>query len=86
MMNRGPFAVPKGTTVSVRNSSTVLIVRKTQNTEPLFLYKKEIGVGPQSSLFGDEEALEFSSGWEVLMTQNEVVNWLRSTPNKIVTM
>ena len=87
-MNKGPFAVPKGTTVSVRNSSTVLIVRKTQSTDTLFLHKNDIGgaKGPPSGLFGGEDALEFSSGWEVLMTQNEVVNWLRSTPDKIVTM
>ena len=87
-MNTGPFAVPKGTTVSVRNSSTVLIVRKTRSTETLLLRKGELGssVGPESGLFGDEDALEFTSGWEVLMAQNEVVNWLRSTPEKIVTM
>ena len=55
-MNKGPFAVPKGTTVSVRNSSTVLIVRKTQSTDTLFLHNDIGGAkGPPSGLFGGED-------------------------------
>ncbi|GBG28489.1 Hypothetical Protein FCC1311_047122 [Hondaea fermentalgiana] len=33
-----------------------------------------------------EKNLCFESGWEVLLGQNEVINWLRSTPEKITTM
>jgi len=36
--------------------------------------------------WGNDEALEFTTGWEVLMAQAEVKNYLRSTPDKTVTM
>jgi 8-oxo-dGTP pyrophosphatase MutT (NUDIX family) len=38
------------------------------------------------TLFGDEDSVEFSSGWEMLMQQREVKNMLRSTPDEVVLM
>ncbi len=36
-------------------------------------------------LFGLAEQVSFESGWEVLMAQREVKNWLRSTPERDAT-
>lgn len=35
---------------------------------------------------GSDEEIEFEGGWEVLLGQNEVINWLRSKNDKITTM
>ena len=32
------------------------------------------------TLFGEEQSVEFTSGWQLLMQQRSVRNWLRSTP------
>jgi len=39
-----------------------------------------------SGVFGAKGAFTFESGWEVLLGQGEVVNWLRSTQEKLATM
>jgi 8-oxo-dGTP pyrophosphatase MutT (NUDIX family) len=38
------------------------------------------------TLFGDEDSVEFSSGWELLMQQREVKNMLRSTREEVALM
>ena len=38
------------------------------------------------SLFKARQHIDFSSGWQVLMGQAEVVNWLRSTAESVATM
>lgn len=35
---------------------------------------------------GPRQAIEFTSGWEVLMHQSETINWLRSEPGKLRTL
>jgi len=37
-------------------------------------------------IFGEAGRITFESEWEVLLGQGEVVNWLRTTPEKTVTM
>lgn len=83
--------VPEGKTVSVRDASTVLVVRKIagDDSEPHILRKEELGgnrAGPALQLFDADGIMTFGSGWQVLMQQNEIINWMRSTPEKLAPM
>jgi 8-oxo-dGTP pyrophosphatase MutT (NUDIX family) len=40
----------------------------------------------QDMLFGARDELVFGSGWEILMGQREVVNWMRCTADQVVAM
>ena len=42
--------------------------------------------GSAANLLAGSREIEFESGWELLMTQNEAVNWLRSSAEKVATM
>ena len=84
-----PFAI-KGT-ITVRDSATVMLVRRREGVEvklsPVecggeqspFLKEQSIGI------FGAEGVITFDGRWEVLLGQAEVVNWLKTTPEKITT-
>ena len=39
--------------------------------------------GDSDGIFGSSGVMRFESGWEVLVEQSEVVNWLRSSPDKL---
>jgi len=85
-----PFAVGPGG-VKVSDSATVLCVRQRLGA-PAPLTVEHCG-GQQSpfirstiGVFGARGAINFEGGWEVLLGQNEVVNWLKSSPEKLVTM
>lgn len=95
-----PFEV-RGT-VKVRDSATVICARRrpgpSQSLSPADV-ARAIGGDPQDpkhlqpfragdrgGIFGNSGQHTFNSGWEVLMGQAEVVNWLRTTPEKIRTM
>lgn len=84
----------------VRMASTVVCIRKAQSTAvPVPLFKKEATGGGQAwagaggdgparleIVFGDSDSVNFPSGWEVLLGQNEVQNWVRSSPGKVEAM
>lgn len=85
------FAVRGKLTVS--DSATVLCVRRRQGGETLTLTPEDCGGAEPGSwirgnkdIFGKELKLVFSSGWEVLMGQAEVMNWLKSSPDKLSSM
>ena len=87
-MSNPAFAV-KGS-IMVRDSGAVLLVRRrpspaiTLTAEDCgnskFLQSQNVGV------FGSKGEICFESGWEVLLGQSEVVNWLKTTPKKLATM
>mmetsp|Transcript_140061 Transcript_140061/g.435604 ORF Transcript_140061/g.435604 Transcript_140061/m.435604 type:complete len:337 (-) Transcript_140061:58-1068(-) len=82
------MAGPVAERVRVRRAANVICLRcRPPGPEPPALDRVALGA-PASGhdsraderLFGRAERLAFTSGWEVLLAQNEVQNWLRSTP------
>ncbi len=88
-MAKNPAFAVKGT-ITVKDSGTVLLVRRRPGGpkqltahdcgNSKFLRSQSVGV------FGSKGRIIFESGWEVLLGQSEVVNWLRTTPKKLATM
>jgi 8-oxo-dGTP pyrophosphatase MutT (NUDIX family) len=82
--------------LSVTEASTVVCLRATGDTSPQVLTRADVLQGademsPEEDnrmqmIFGDRDEILFDSGWEILMGQREVVNWLRSSPEKVVAM
>ena len=82
--------------LKVQNSATVICLRRNKNAPKYKLIKKEFMPKTKknvpvldnavNSLFTTMDEIEFLDGWEVLMGQNEVVNWPRSTTEKTATM
>ena len=90
---QNPFAV-RGT-ISVRDSATVVCVRRrkgaaaTSAASATPLTPADCGSADSpffKNVFGPAKAITFSGDWEVLLGQAEVVNWLRSTPDKLAMM
>eukprot|EP00937_MAST-01D_sp_MAST-1D-sp2_P007882 g7882.t1 len=84
-----PFAV-RGQLV-VQDSATVLCVRQRAEAgggAREWLTPEDCGVAgsPLRGLFGEAGRIPFDSGWEVLMGQSEVVNYLKSSPGVLKTM
>ena len=80
-------------TITVKDSATVLLARRRPKSSSTSLAATDCG-GDNSpflkaqgtGVFGTTGAITFESGWEVLLGQAEVVNWLKTTPDKISTM
>ena len=80
---------------SVTNSAVVVCLRRVEQP-PIELTQTQIGAvngtlaeAASSFLngtFGGKESMIFDCGWEVLCGQAVVVNWMRSTPEKLSTM
>lgn len=74
--------------LQVRTAATAVCIRRTSaSAEPLIrgelprLWKEA-----EALVFGEAESVAFTSGWELLLGQAEVQNWLRSSPDKAVPM
>lgn len=85
---RSPFYVQD--TLSVIASSTVICARRRPNAA-VSAVKLSSSEFPKSLLLNIKElfrgkAYTFMNGWEVLVGQSEVINYLKSTPEKLVTM
>jgi 8-oxo-dGTP pyrophosphatase MutT (NUDIX family) len=78
--------------LKVNDSSTVILLRRAKNDDANVLTSADMTppggpIGPMIELsLGNKDSFEFCSGWEVLMGQNEVKNWMRSTKDKTKTM
>ena len=90
MTSKNPFAVQG--TITVRDSATVMLVRRRPNS-PVSLTPKECGgdkspflQSQSSGIFGSAGKIQFDGNWEVLLGQAEVINWLKTSPEKIKTM
>jgi 8-oxo-dGTP pyrophosphatase MutT (NUDIX family) len=88
---RDPFAVHG--TITVRDSATVMLVRRHPNRTPVSLSPEDCGgdkspflQSQSSGVFGSSGKIQFDGSWEVLLGQAEVINWLKTTPEKIQTM
>eukprot|EP00039_Didymoeca_costata_P007073 m.96097 g.96097 ORF g.96097 m.96097 type:complete len:332 (+) comp13528_c0_seq1:153-1148(+) len=72
-----------GVSVSVATASTVICLRRRPNpANNQRLYAADLLEGFRDRFFGDDIEFQFNSGWEVLLGQNEVKNWLKSTKEK----
>ena len=87
-----PFAVPKEG-ITVQRSATVIIARRRPGPPIQVTYDSVGGDGNSAAkgLFERDrvrggDGLIFESGWEVLMAQNEAVNWMRSTATAVKLM
>jgi len=84
-----PFEV-RGT-ITVQDSATVICARRHPVGAVHYLSTADCG-GEDSNnpfldgIFGAEGRIAFRSEWEVLVGQSEVVNFLRSTPEKLALM
>mmetsp|Transcript_10004 Transcript_10004/g.13088 ORF Transcript_10004/g.13088 Transcript_10004/m.13088 type:complete len:353 (-) Transcript_10004:52-1110(-) len=81
--------------MTVRKSATVLCIRQRKDSQRQIVSKDTWGPGAENhrllkNLFigknGKAMDYEFINGWEILVGQNEVINYLKSTPSKLVTM
>jgi 8-oxo-dGTP pyrophosphatase MutT (NUDIX family) len=79
--------------LKVSDSATVILLRRAANQTanstltPSDLTPEGGPIGPMIELtLENENQFEFMSGWEVLMGQNEVKNWMRSTKDSTKTM
>jgi len=82
--------------LSVHESATVICLRQSQRTSgksetiSVNTFGSEAAKSPLiSSLFSENDGpgeYKFLNGWEILVGQNEVINYLRSTQTKLVTM
>jgi len=76
-----------------RAANVVCLRRRPPGPQPPVLERSALGApapGHDSRaderLFGRAEQLAFTGGWEVLLAQNEVQNWLRSAPQRPAVM
>ena len=76
--------------LAVHDSACVICVRRRPTGAVHTLTAADCGAHDSpflQGLFGGEDGtIEFRSEWEVLLGQNEVVNFLRSTPEKLTLM
>ena len=82
--------------LSVTEASTVVCLRATGDSTPQILTRAEVLQGAEEMsveednrmemIFGDRDEIVFTSGWEILMGQREVTNWLRSTAESLAVM
>ena len=82
--------------LSVTEAATVVCLRASGDTTPQVLTREDVLQGAEEMsveednrmqmIFGDRPEIVFTSGWEILMGQREVVNWMRSSPEKVVPM
>lgn len=76
----------------MRDSATVLLVRQRSPTTAATntLTPHDVGKSPffesQTGIFGAKGEIQFECGWEVLLGQAEVINWLKTTPAQYKTM
>eukprot|EP00041_Stephanoeca_diplocostata_P020837 m.474520 g.474520 ORF g.474520 m.474520 type:complete len:381 (-) comp21676_c0_seq2:785-1927(-) len=92
----GPVSNRNQVKLQIRIAATCICVRKSSSQcREQTLLKSEVQDPSESTIaeeskntlvFGDSDHATFRSGWEVLMGQNEVVNWIRSTPQNTATM
>lgn len=80
-----------GSRLQVVRAATVICVRHT--ARPSYVQRKDL-ISPQTGevppfieqFLGGEESVELTSGWEVLMGQSEIWNYMRSSQEKLRTM
>lgn len=77
--------------LSVVNSATVICARKTSRTngDGFILHADDFAAQKASVSFKNifrGQDFAFTNGWEVLVGQSEVINYLKSTPQKLKTM
>ncbi len=80
---RDPFAVEGR--IRVRDSAVVVCARRRSHWQGRLVPKDCGGIGSDflAALMGEQGEIQFDSGWEVLMGQATVVNWLKTTPQKM---
>ena len=85
-MANDPFTV-KGQ-ITVQDSATVLLVRRrTSNpTAATTISPFQVGLSPNTGIFGHAVKISFECDWEILLGQAEVINWLKTTPSKFKSM
>lgn len=82
--------------LKVRDSATVICIRQDPRGPPFEVrtlfrefnaHENDEGVdGRARVVFGSGQSRAFTSGWQVLMGQREVVNWMRSSRDTVATM
>jgi 8-oxo-dGTP pyrophosphatase MutT (NUDIX family) len=84
-MKGNPFRV-RGK-LTVRDSATVICARRRVSAEST-LCPEDLGgtfskmfSGQKKAVFGRRDCVTFSSGWEVLMGQSEVINFMKTRPS-----
>ena len=84
-MRASPFQV-RGR-LTVRDSATIICARRVPTSVPLRLSPKDLGgtfakmfSGQKRAVFGASNFISFLSGWEVLMGQSEVINYMKTRP------
>ena len=71
--------------LSVVNATTVICLRRAASAEPRVLQCSRFD-GMGGAMLKDRPEVAFRSGWQVLMGQAEVKNWMRSEPDSTTTM
>ena len=71
--------------LSVVNATTVICLRRAVSAEPRVLQCSRFD-GMGGAMLKDRPEVAFRSGWQVLMGQAEVKNWMRSEPDSTTTM
>lgn len=76
-------------TITVQDSANVVCVRRRADAAPDRLRMEDCFPGSSAAawtaVFG-ESGMEFLCGWEVLLGQAEVINWLKAMPDKLTSM
>jgi 8-oxo-dGTP pyrophosphatase MutT (NUDIX family) len=72
--------------LKVQQSATVICLRKISRPQPAPDIVKGNFDGTFTNSFGASRGMRFECGWQCLMGQSEVKNWLRSSADKTVTM
>ena len=71
--------------LSVVNATTVICLRRAVSAQPRVLQCSRFD-GMGGAMLKDRQEVAFRSGWQVLMGQAEVKNWMRSEPDSTTTM
>ena len=90
-MKRAPNPFQVRGRLTVRDSATIICARRrVPPTSPLSLRPEDLGgtfakmfSGQQRAVFGEFDRVSFLSGWEVLMGQSEVINFMKTRPTHI---
>lgn len=79
------FSITAKDGLKVVDSSTVICLRHVKGSGGS-LPTSGFPRNTVKTMLGGQQTVEFKTGWQVLMGQSEVKNWLRSTKDKTVTM
>ena len=74
----------------MRDSATIICARRRVPTSPISLRPEDLGgrfakmfSGQKRAVFGKSNNVPFLSGWEVLMGQSEVINFMKTRPTHV---